>query len=48
MRRWRLAVITLLRTALKRGDLVSETGRKELDAILTEQSERWWSIHVIH
>jgi hypothetical protein len=46
MRRWRLAVITLLRTALKRGDLVSEMGPEELDAMLTEQSERWWSVHV--
>ena len=48
MRRWRLAVITLLRKALKRGDLISEMVHQELDAMLTEQSERWWSIHVAH
>jgi hypothetical protein len=28
MRRWRLAVITLLRKALKRGDLISEMGHE--------------------
>jgi hypothetical protein len=48
MRRWRRAVIKLLREALKRGDLVSEMGEKELEAMLTTQSERWWSIHVAH
>src|SRR5580704_9842364 len=48
MRRWRRAVIELLREALKRGDLVSEMGEKELEAMLTTQSERWWSIHVAH
>ncbi len=48
MRRWRMAVIMLLHEALKRGDLVSEMGQKELEAMLTTQSERWWSIHVAH
>jgi len=46
MHRWRLAVITLLREALKRCDLASGMGREELDAMLTEQSERWWSVHI--
>jgi hypothetical protein len=45
MHRWRLAVIRFLREALERGDLVSERPQ-DLDAILREQSERWWSIHV--
>jgi hypothetical protein len=48
MCRWRLLVITLLREALKRGDLISEMEEKELEAMLTKQSERWWSIHVAH
>ena len=48
MRRWRRAVIKLLREALKRGDLVSEMEEKKLEAMLTKQSERWWSIHVAH
>jgi hypothetical protein len=48
MRRWRQGVIKVLREALKRGALVSEMGEKELEAMLTKQSERWWSIHVAH
>jgi hypothetical protein len=48
MRRWRLAVIMLLREALKRGDLISEMGEKELEAMLTKHLERWWSVHVTH
>jgi hypothetical protein len=48
MRRWRLAVIQLLREALKRANLVSDMEDKELDAMLTAQSERWWNIHVTH
>lgn len=46
MRRWRLAVIRLLQEACQRDDLVSEVGREELQAMLTTQSERWWSVHV--
>ena len=39
---------TLLREALKRGDLISEMGEKELEAMLTKHLERWWSVHVTH
>lgn len=46
MRRWRLVLIKFLQEALKRRDLVSEIGDQELDAILAEQAEKWWSTHV--
>jgi hypothetical protein len=48
MRRWRLAIIRLLREALKRGDLISEVAGEELELMLAEQSERWWSVHVAY
>jgi len=48
MQRWRLAVITLLREALRRGELASDMGREELAVMLTAQAERWWNIHITH
>jgi len=48
MRHWRRAIIRLLSEALKQGDLISETGEKDLEPMLAEQSERWWSVHVAH
>jgi hypothetical protein len=48
MRRWRLTVIRFLREALKNGALVTDVGGKELETMLTAQSERWWSVHVTY
>lgn len=43
---WRRAVIRLLRTALRAGQLVSTLTMDEVDAILSEQEARWWSVKV--
>lgn len=43
---WRRAVIKLLRTALRAGQLVSASTVDELDAILSEQEARWWSVKI--
>ena len=46
MRRWRYAVITYLREALKRGLLRSEASPLEIKRLLTTQYERWWNVDV--
>jgi Putative transposase/Transposase zinc-binding domain len=46
MHMWRYAVITYLRTALKKGLLASETSTEELRLFLKTQYERWWNIYV--
>jgi hypothetical protein len=43
---WRKAVIRLLRVALRVGQLVSTLTTDELETILNEQENRWWSIKV--
>jgi hypothetical protein len=48
MRRWRYALITYLRAALKAGLLTSPLGVTELKRIFTTQYERWWSSHISH
>jgi len=46
MKRWRYALITYLREALKRGLLRSEATPRETQRSLTIQYERWWNIDV--
>jgi hypothetical protein len=46
MRRWRFAVITLLREAVKANLLESELSTSNLKVALTEQYERWWNIDI--
>jgi hypothetical protein len=43
---WRKAVIKLLRTALRVGQLVSALTVNEIDTLLDEQEQRWWSINI--
>lgn len=43
---WRKAVIKLLRTALRTGQLVSSLAVDELEAMLTQQEKRWWSVNI--
>jgi hypothetical protein len=42
----REAVIRLLRTALKAGQLHSNIGVDEMEKLLTQQESRWWSIKI--
>ncbi len=46
MHSWRGAVIELLRTALRVGQLDTKMTVDEMEAILTEQEKRWWSIKI--
>ena len=43
---WRRAVIKLLRTALRVGQLVSALTVDELEVLLSEQETRWWSVNI--
>jgi hypothetical protein len=43
---WRKAVIKLLRAALRTGQLVSTQAIDELEAMLTAQETRWWSVKI--
>ena len=43
---WRKAVIKLLRTALRVGQLISALTVNEIETILNEQEKRWWSINI--
>jgi len=43
---WRTAVIKLLRTALRVGQLVSALTVDELEVLLGEQETRWWSVNI--
>lgn len=45
MRLWRRAVLDLLRTALRQGQLRMSMTVDEMEAMLTEQ-ERWWSVKI--
>lgn len=46
MRRWRYAIITFLREALKANLLRSNSRAEGLRAVLTKQYERWWNIDI--
>jgi len=43
---WRKAVIKLLRTASRVGQLISALTVDELEALLSEQERRWWSVKI--
>ena len=46
MRRWRFALITYLREALRRGLLRSDATPRNMRRLLTLQYERWWNVDV--
>jgi len=46
MESWRRAVIRFLRAALRSGQLVSNLTADELETLLTEQENRWWSVKI--
>jgi hypothetical protein len=46
MRLWRSAVLDLLRMALHTGRLQTSMTIDEMEAILTEQERRWWSVKI--
>ena len=46
MKRWRFALITYLREALKRGVLRSDVALSEMKTLLRTQYERWWNVDV--
>ena len=48
MRRWRRAVIMLLLKAVEEGILVHEGETKDVELLLREQSELWWSVNIAH
>src|SRR5207237_6636655 len=43
---WRKAVITLLRAALRAGQLRTNMAADQMEAMFTEQEKRWWSIKI--
>ncbi len=43
---WRRSVIKLLRAALRCGQLVSTLTTEELETLLAEQENRWWSVKI--
>jgi hypothetical protein len=46
MRSWRKAVISLLRAALKAGQLRTERSVEEVETMLADWENRWWSIKI--
>jgi hypothetical protein len=46
MKRWRFALITYLREALRRGLLKSDLALQAMRTLLTAQYERWWNVDV--
>jgi hypothetical protein len=46
MRRWRFALISFLREALKRGLVQSQATLPQMRRLLTTQYERWWNVDV--
>jgi hypothetical protein len=46
MESWRKAVIELLRTALRAGQLRSNMAADQVKATLNQQEKRWWSIKI--
>jgi hypothetical protein len=43
---WRRAVIALLRAALRAGQLRTKMAADQIEEMLTEQENRWWSINI--
>lgn len=43
---WRQSVVRLLRKALQSGYFGTESSQTELETLLTEQENRWWSVKV--
>jgi hypothetical protein len=46
MKRWRYALVTYLREALRRGLLLSDCTPRAMRSLLTAQYERWWNVDV--
>jgi hypothetical protein len=46
MKSWRKAVIALLRAALRAGQLHAEMTVDQMEAMLTYQEKRWWSVRI--
>jgi hypothetical protein len=46
MEAWRRAVIALLRAALRAGQLSTNMDIAQMEAMLTQQENRWWSIKI--
>jgi hypothetical protein len=46
MEAWRKAVIELLRAALRAGQLHTKMTIDQMEAMLTQQEKRWWSIKI--
>ncbi len=46
MKSWRKAVIALLREALRAGQLRTELASDQMEEMLTQQENRWWSIKI--
>src|SRR5437899_5106499 len=46
MESWRKAVVTLLRAALRAGQLRMTMAVDQMEAMFTEQEKRWWSIKI--
>jgi hypothetical protein len=46
MEGWRKAVIGLLRAAMRAGQLRSKMTLEQMEALLTQQEKRWWSIKI--
>ena len=46
MKSWRKAVISLLRAALKAGQLHTEMNNEEIETMLSKWESRWWSIKI--
>jgi len=46
MKAWRKAVIALLRAALRAGQLSTKMTVDQMEAMLTEQETRWWSVKI--
>ena len=46
MKAWRRAVIALLRAALRAGQLCTTMAVDQMEELLTQQENRWWSIKI--
>jgi hypothetical protein len=46
MEAWRKAVIHLLRTALRAGQLRTKMTVDQMEELLTQQEKRWWSVNI--
>jgi Putative transposase/Transposase zinc-binding domain len=46
MESWRKAVIALLRAALRAGQLQTAMSFEQMEALLIQQEQRWWSVNI--